>query len=255
MTAPILDYTDRHAVVTGAGQGIGAAIARALAAAGARVAVLDRDPAAAETVTDTILAARGRAYAVACDVTSAADVARAAAEVGRYGAMNVLINNAGAIDRAEIGAADYVARLERLLAVNVAGMARVTSGLLPALKATSGASIVNLASVQSFVALRPGLSAYVASKGAVAQWTRALAAELASDGIRVNAVAPGIIVTPMSEAARSNAEVARNFVSRIPLARYGEAEEVASAVLFLASPLAAYITGTVLPVDGGLLAL
>lgn len=244
-----------NVVVTGGASGIGRSIATAFARRSATVFVADRDKRAADEFVSGLLARGLAAVAVGWDVTNEAQTSAAVAEIlHRSPGVDVLVNNAGAIDRAALEAEDYMPRLERLLDLNILGMARVTQSLLPALKAGRGRAIVNLASVQSFVGLRPGLSAYVASKGAVAQWTRALAVELAPAGVRVNAVAPGLIETAMTEAVRADPEVSGYLRSRIPMARFGQPDEVADAVLFLASRMARYVTGAVLPIDGGLLA-
>lgn len=242
-----IDLTGQAAIVTGAARGNGAAIAHGLAAAGAKVAlgdVLDASAVAAET--------GGLAHAL--DVTDPASCAAftAAAEAA-HGPASILVNNAGIIHRDPVDAPAYAETWDRTLRVNVDGTRNMVLAALPGLRATKG-RIVNLGSIMSFRGAGT-ITAYAASKGAIAQFTRALAVELAPDGIRVNAIAPGVIATPMTEATRANPTAIAAFLAHTPMARVGEAEELVGPVLFLASDLSSYITGTVLPVDGGYLAL
>ena len=239
---------NQTALVTGAGQGNGAAIAHGLAAAGAHVWVTDRDSNAAEVTARAIRQAGHAADHAVLDVTDEHDC-RAVA--GRAGAVSILVNNAGILLRGPLDAPDGLDRFRATFDVNVMGMAAMALACRPALKATRGC-IVNVASIQSFVA-PPNAAAYSASKGAVAQLTKALAAEWAADGIRVNAVAPGIIATAMSQATREDPARLARFLAHVPLARVGEPSELAGPVVFLCSPAASYITGAVLPVDGGFL--
>jgi NAD(P)-dependent dehydrogenase (short-subunit alcohol dehydrogenase family) len=240
------------ALVTGAGTGNGAAIARGLARAGARVVVTDIDRVSADATAEAIRAAGGQAYACMLDVTEATGCDRLAAEIGAgYGHVSILVNNAGVLLRGLLSDDEARRRWERTLDVNVHGMFNATMAFLPALRATQGV-VINIASIQSFIAPR-GSAAYSVSKGAVAQFTRALAAELAEDGIRVNAIAPGIIATKMSEATRSDPARLEQFLRHVPMHRVGQPEELAGPVIFLASPAASYVTGVILPVDGGFL--
>jgi NAD(P)-dependent dehydrogenase (short-subunit alcohol dehydrogenase family) len=238
----------RTALVTGAGQGNGAAIARGLAAAGASVLATDKDAAAAERTAAAIRANGGDARSCGLDVT---DLAACAAAAALAGPVSILVNNAGILLRGPLDAADALARLRSTFDVNVHGMAAMALACLPALRASRGC-VVNVASIQSFVA-PPNAAAYSASKGAVAQLTRAMAAEWAPDGIRVNAIAPGIIATPMSAATRAEPARLARFLDHVPMGRVGEADELAGPVVFLCSAAASYITGAVLPVDGGFL--
>lgn len=240
----------QRALVTGAGRGNGAAIALGLAAAGAHVWVTDSDPEAARITAASIRAAGHSADSAALDVTDPAACNEVAA---RTGALSILVNNAGILLRGPLDAPNGLERFRATFDVNVMGMAAMALACRPALKATRGC-IVNVASIQSFVA-PPNAAAYSASKGAVAQLTKALAAEWAPDGIRVNAIAPGIIATAMSAATRTDPARLDRFLAHVPLARVGQPAELAGPVVFLCSAAASYITGAILPVDGGFLCI
>ena len=241
------------AIVTGAGQGNGAAIARGFADAGARVALADIKGEAVAGVAAEIVESGGAALAVTLDVTDAAAAACFAARVRQeLGPASVLINNAGVIRRVAIDDPAYDADWETVFAVNVNGCRIMVRAVLDQLAATRG-SIVNLGSVMSLAA-GPGLTAYAASKGAVAQFTKALAHDLAPKGVRANALLPGVIETPMTEITRANPEAIARFMAHTPMRRVGRAEELVGPALFLASEAASYVTGALIPVDGGYLA-
>ena len=247
MTAPL---AGRVAIVTGASQGIGRAIAERLGQDGATVVVNHLDSAAdAEEVVRGIEAAGGRAFAVGANVADAADRARLFATVAeREGRLDILVNNAG------IGGSAPLADLkeehvEKLLAVNVKAVLFASQQAAAAFGATGG-RIVNLAST---VAETPpaGISAYAASKAAVVAITQSLAQELGARGITVNAVAPGAADTSMLHGMQSD-DMVKYVVSRTAMGRLGKPEDIAKAVAFLVSDDAAFITGRVLAVDGGL---
>ena len=240
----------RIALVTGAGSGIGEGIAHAMAKAGARVVAVDVNAAGAERTAQAI---GGGAKSYFCDVTDRAAADALAAKVRReVGAVGILVNNAGIIRRGTVWDAGARGDWDTTLAVNLDGPFTMTTAFLSQLEETRGA-VVNIGSVQSFVAL-PNSAAYTTSKGGVRALTKALAIELSPKGVRVNAIGPGLIATPMNAKARENPEYMRNFTNRIPLGRIGTPEDIGLVAVFLASDMARYITGVTLPVDGGFLA-
>jgi NAD(P)-dependent dehydrogenase (short-subunit alcohol dehydrogenase family) len=240
------------AVVTGGAQGNGAAIARGLADHGAAVAVLDLDLAGAERVAGEIIATGGRAAAFACDVGDRAACLQVAAEVERQlGPASVLVNNAGVIRRVLLDDDGLADALDLHLRVNVVGSTLLVQALLDQLTRTEG-RIVNVGSIASFISTVGGVS-YAASKGAVLQLTKALASELAPRGIRVNGVAPGVMETPMTAVTRADPVASSRFLAHTPLGRFGRPEELVGPVVFLASPMSSYVTGVMVPVDGGYL--
>lgn len=250
--APLL-LQGRLALVTGAGQGNGRAIARGLAVAGAKVLVTDVNLPNAQAVASEISQMGSMAWAYALDVTSSAQCQQLAEQVGAaQGDVGVLVNNAGIIIREGLGSPAAADNLARTLAVNVMGNFHPLQAFLPALRRTRG-SVINLGSIASYAGLA-GIVGYSPSKGAVKQLTQALAVELAADGVRVNAIAPGVIETPMTQATRESPEKLARFMARTPMGRVGQAEELIGPVVFLASDMASYITGATLPVDGGFLA-
>lgn len=242
------------AVVTGAAQGNGEAIARGLAAAGARVALCDVQEEAVGEVAAAIRRAGGEALSFACDVTGPQNCENvAAAALDGFGApAGILVNNAGIVRRTAPDAGTFRDDWRAVIDVNATGSMNMILALLPQLRRTGG-RIVNLASIMSVTA-GPGLAAYAASKGAVLQMTRALANDLAGDGIRVNALAPGVIETPMTVDTRANPDAIGRFMAHTPMRRPGKPEELVGPVLFLASHMSSYVTGSLLPVDGGYLA-
>ena len=241
------------AVVTGAAQGNGRAIALGLARAGARIACCDVQTHLLDAVVAEVKKAGGTAIAVPLDVTDGERCAIVAREVEEaLGSTAILINNAGIVRRTPPDATTFPEDWAEVMAVNATGVMQITRAFLPQLRATRG-RIINLGSIMSLAA-GPNISAYAASKGAVMQLTKALAHDLAPDGIRVNAIAPGVIETPMTEVTRQNPEAIGRFMAHTPLGRPGLPEELVGPVLFLASSASSYVTGALLPVDGGYLA-
>jgi NAD(P)-dependent dehydrogenase (short-subunit alcohol dehydrogenase family) len=244
---------DKTVLITGAGQGNGRAIAIGLAESGARVIVTDMNGANAKQTADAINEKGHQAHHFALDVTDIEQCKATAATVeAEIGALDVLVNNAGILIREGIDSPKAVDNFQRIMKVNHEGTFNVTYASLPALRKTRGC-IVNVASIASFSGQINTLG-YSPSKGAVKMLTQSLAADLASDGIRVNAIAPGVIETPMTVSTRSDPTKLERFMTRIPMQRVGKPEELVGAVLFLASSMSTYVTGVTLPVDGGYLA-
>ena len=241
------------ALVTGGGRGLGAFMARALAAAGAQVAVCSRRLDACEAVADDLRAAGTPALALRCDVTREKEVEATVEKVcTELGAVDILINNSGASWSAP--AAEMPAeRFEEVLAVNVLGTFLVSKAVARRRIASGGGgAILNIASVAAFKGAQPGYIdavGYNASKGGVVALTRGLAGSWAEPGIRVNAIAPGWFPTKMS--SQILAERGEEFLARIPLGRFGSGEDIGGVAVFLCSPASGYITGQTLIVDGG----
>jgi NAD(P)-dependent dehydrogenase (short-subunit alcohol dehydrogenase family) len=242
----------RTVLVTGGGGGIGAALSSGFAAAGDRVIVLDRVAAAAEAVASALRANGNQAESVVCDLTDEAQVLDMLQDLG--GRLDVLINNAGIEQRAVTGTDSYGADWRRLMAVNLDSAAFLTQAALPLLEATKGC-VINIASIQAYAVLHTANTAYTVSKAAIAQLTKAMAVEYAPKGVRVNAIAPGVVETPMIRQAGMDPARFQLFLDRIPMQRFAKPEEIVGPAQFLASSAAAYVTGVILPVDGGFLAM
>jgi NAD(P)-dependent dehydrogenase (short-subunit alcohol dehydrogenase family) len=247
---------EKHiAVVTGAGSGIGRAIAAGYAREGARVVLLDVNASAAAEAAKEIRDAGGKADSFALDVTRREDCIKLAREIaGKIGQVSILVNNAGIARRnGMLGADEAVIKdWEDVIAINLTGVFNVTHAFLPQIRAAKG-RIVNIGSIQSFVHVRtPSSPAYTASKHGVLGFTKALAAELGKEGVRVNAIGPGFIETPLNAQTRANnPELAKTFIAHTPLGRAGKAEDIVGPAIFLASDLSAYVTGSIVMVDGG----
>jgi NAD(P)-dependent dehydrogenase (short-subunit alcohol dehydrogenase family) len=243
------------AVVTGAGSGIGRAIASGYAREGARLVLLDINEKSVAEAAQEILNAGGKAESFVLDVTRREDCIAMAKQVAdKVGPVSILVNNAG-INRRNAFTADPEAVLrdwQDIMAINLNGTFNVTHAFLKSLLATKG-RIVNIGSIQSFVHVRtPNSPAYTTSKHGVLGFTKALAAELGKHGVRVNAIGPGLIETPLNAEVRANSpDLIKIFLDHTPLGRAGKPEDIVGPAVFLASDLSAYVTGSIVMADGG----
>jgi 3-oxoacyl-[acyl-carrier protein] reductase len=246
------DLTGTVALVTGASSGIGAATAVTLADLGAAVAIgYHRNKQGAEAGRNRIVAAGGRAMTVAADVRNAGEIrSMVGAVAAEFGAIDILVNNAGSLvvrrGIREVTEAD----IDDIFALNLKSAILTSQAVVSSMIERRRGTIVNVASIAGQNGGGPGAGAYASSKAALATYTKSLAKELAPHGIRVNAIAPGVIDTPFHQVF-STPEMIRSFVAAIPMGRVGTAAECATVIAFLASRAASYITGETIDVNGG----
>jgi NAD(P)-dependent dehydrogenase (short-subunit alcohol dehydrogenase family) len=237
------------ALITGAGSGIGRATALRLAVEGARIACADRDAEGAAETARLIGTQGGEAIALNVDVTNETACAQMVADtLARFGLLTTLVNSAG-VRPERPDPAPAFAEWQRVVEVNLTGTYLCARAALPALTDSGVGSIVNLASIYGLVGGSTG-PAYAASKGAIVNLTRQMAIDWAPR-VRVNCVCPAVIETPMTAGLRVDPAWAERVLNRYPLRRFGQPEEIAAAILYLASDEAAFVTGVALPVDGG----
>jgi NAD(P)-dependent dehydrogenase (short-subunit alcohol dehydrogenase family) len=247
----------KAAIVTGAGTGIGRAIALALAREGAKVAVAGRRREKLEEVAQAILQVGGEALVTLCDVSSEADSQRAVKDAGEvFGHVNILVNNAGALSVSTVESIS-VEEWDRLMATNLKGPFLMSRAVLPAMRQAGGGAIVNVGSVLGLVAMKDR-AAYCASKGGVTMLTKAMALDHAQENIRVNCICPAIVETDLIRELFSKSEEGRQVretrLATLPLGKFGKPDDIAELAVFLASEESSWMTGTAIPVDGGLTA-
>ena len=247
----------KAAIVTGAGTGIGRAIALALAREGAKVAVAGRRREKLGEVAQAIRQAGGEALVTVCDVSSEADSYRAVKDAEEaFGHVNVLVNNAGALSVSTVESIS-VEEWDRLMATNLKGPFLMSRAVLPAMRQAGGGAIVNVGSVLGLVAMKDR-AAYCASKGGVTMLTKAMALDHAQEKIRVNCICPAIVETDLIRELFSKGEEGRRArdtrLATLPLGKFGKPDDIAELAVFLASEESSWMTGTAIPVDGGLTA-
>jgi NAD(P)-dependent dehydrogenase (short-subunit alcohol dehydrogenase family) len=254
---PSRDYLDalfgqsgRSAIVTGASSGLGAEMAKVLAGAGAHVIAVARREERLLALADSVAELSGSISACAADLGSDEGIDRVAAAVGERGRCDILVANAGTAEVGNVESMDDES-FSRVMALNLTAQWRLAKALFPWLAESDAGRVINIASIYGISApVRAGLSAYAASKHALVGLTRTQAVEWAEHGITANAIAPGYFPTEMTEELLAS-KASQHLQQFVPMDRFGAPEELATALLFLASPASGYVTGTVLPVDGG----
>ena len=246
----IIDLKGRTAVITGGSRGLGEAMAKALAGAGAQIALVARDVKRLEEVRDAIAKAGGTADVFKADVTQEKEVGALASSVQqRFGPPQILINSAGINIRKNL--VDFsLEEFRSVIDASLTATFLMCRAFVPGMKGTGYGRILNLSSIMSHVSIA-GRSAYSSAKAALLGLTRALALELAADGITVNGISPGPIGTDMNLALMNNPELNAQFMANVPLGRWGKVEEIGALACYLCSDAAGFITGTDILIDGG----
>jgi len=252
----LLNLSNQTALITGASSGIGAATARLFAQLGARVAIgYNRNAAGAAAVQQSIQHSGGTAVAIQAEMLQAPEISRLVQEtIAQLGPIDILVNNAGSLVERASFAKMTEARWEEVIDLNLKSPMLAAQAVLPGMVERNRGSIVNIVSIAGRNGGGPGAGAYATAKGGLITLTKAMAKEVASLGVRVNAVSPGVIDTPFHEVF-STPDMMANFVKTIPLGRVGTSEEVANVIAFLVSDAASYIVGETIEVNGGQLML
>ncbi len=242
--------TGKVAVITGASKGLGKAMAIALGAAGARIAIASRDVKLSNETAAAVRAAGADAEVFRADVMEEQQVLKLEKDViARFDRVHILINNAGINVRKPIGELS-LDEWNRMIQTNLTAAFLMSRSFVPHMKGQGYGRIINMTSIMSHVAL-PGRSGYCASKAGLLAFTKVLAIELADDGITVNGISPGPFATEMNQVILQNPELSKEFLSKIPLRRFGKVEEIGQLAVYLCSEEAGFITGTDLLIDGG----
>ena len=245
-----IDLTGRTAVITGGSRGLGEAMAKTLAEAGARIALVARDRGRLESVRNDIVERAGTAALFVADVTQENEVAGLVEAITQqFGTPQILINNAGINIRKNL--VDYsLEEFRSVLDSSLISTFLMCRAFVPGMKSSGYGRILNMTSIMSHVSL-PGRTAYSSAKAALLGFTRALALELASEGVTVNGISPGPFGTDMNAAVMNNPEANAQFLSSLPIGRWGKIEEIGALACYLCSEAAGFITGTDILIDGG----